>query len=315
MKCAPEREFKIPSEDPCFIWLSCTDEIPPVHAGDRVAIGIDNLINNVLEITARTHGLHCLVVPSTPTKRKALPLLADLVYLFQDTLSMYAIVARELTYIVRADIQYPNGGRCSQVASNLQRYRDKIMDNIRRLLVTAEAEILLGSKTRQFDFVEAISSEFLVAALGIHLQNKPVDQDSPETSELYRQRLWQLRYQGARRPDRRLHFNLNKFVNEVSALRALGRAQARALTQYRQFISPRSRPITVQNRKVNYRFEKLLINRQLRQLEDRAEDLDNLSREARRLKDEVRANIEILEEGHGKAIRVFTLVTLFFLPL
>ncbi|KAK8150289.1 hypothetical protein G3M48_003101 [Beauveria asiatica] len=35
----------------------------------------------------------------------------------------------------------------------------------------------------------------------------------------------------------------------------------------------------------------------------------------RRLREQVKQSIEILEEGHGKAIRVFTIVTLFFLPL
>lgn len=286
-----------------------------MQTGDRVAIGIDNLVNNILEITARTHNLHCLVASSTPTKRKTLPLLSDLVYLFQDTVSMYAIVARELTYIVRADIQYPNGARCSRLASSLQMFRDKIMVNIRYLLDTAEAELLLGSKTREFDFVEAIGPEFLVAALSINLQNRPIDEDSPETSELYRQRLWHLRYQGTRRPDRRLHLNLNKFGDEIDALSALTKNQTRCLKDYLQLISPASSPVTAQDREINYRFEKLLINRQVRHLEDRDDRLSKLSREARRLKDEVRANIDILEEGHGKAIRVFTLVTLFFLPL
>ncbi|KAM3552768.1 hypothetical protein MY1884_007032 [Beauveria asiatica] len=36
---------------------------------------------------------------------------------------------------------------------------------------------------------------------------------------------------------------------------------------------------------------------------------------SQRLREQVKQSIEILEEGHGKAIRVFTIVTLFFLPL
>ena len=45
------------------------------------------------------------------------------------------------------------------------------------------------------------------------------------------------------------------------------------------------------------------------------EELDKLKRSAEELQDRVKQMIEITDEDHGKAIRVFTIVTLVFLPM
>jgi hypothetical protein len=64
-----------------------------------------------------------------------------------------------------------------------------------------------------------------------------------------------------------------------------------------------------------YRTESSNGNFQLSMLTRREVDIDILKVKAKSLKGQVKQTIEILEEDHGKAIRVFTIVTLFFLPL
>ncbi|KAJ4213230.1 hypothetical protein NW759_011073 [Fusarium solani] len=44
-------------------------------------------------------------------------------------------------------------------------------------------------------------------------------------------------------------------------------------------------------------------------------DLLTLREKSTALKENVKQTVEVLEENHGKAIRAFTIVTLFFLPL
>lgn len=79
--------------------------------------------------------------------------------------------------------------------------------------------------------------------------------------------------------------------------------------------SPESFRITNTTRIGQYRTEKTNGEFQLSTLTGREDDVDILKIKAKSLKEQVKQTIEILEEDHGKAIRVFTIVTLFFLPL
>jgi Mg2+ and Co2+ transporter CorA len=45
------------------------------------------------------------------------------------------------------------------------------------------------------------------------------------------------------------------------------------------------------------------------------DEIHNLQRSARALKERVHQLIEVTDEDHGKAIRVFTIVTVLFLPM
>ena len=53
----------------------------------------------------------------------------------------------------------------------------------------------------------------------------------------------------------------------------------------------------------------------MERLRRREAALDTLGQHAQRLKGDVKQTVEIIDEGHGRAIRVFTIVTLFFLPM
>ena len=44
-------------------------------------------------------------------------------------------------------------------------------------------------------------------------------------------------------------------------------------------------------------------------------EVQNLQKSARALRERVRQLIEVTDEDHGKAIRVFTIVTVLFLPM
>lgn len=45
------------------------------------------------------------------------------------------------------------------------------------------------------------------------------------------------------------------------------------------------------------------------------DEVQNLQKSARALRERVRQLIEVMDEDHGKAIRVFTIVTVLFLPM
>lgn len=64
-----------------------------------------------------------------------------------------------------------------------------------------------------------------------------------------------------------------------------------------------------------YRYEQLLLNSCQENLSDAREDLVELIRRCGPLSENSKQSVEINEEDHGKAILVFTVVTIIFLPL
>jgi hypothetical protein len=50
-------------------------------------------------------------------------------------------------------------------------------------------------------------------------------------------------------------------------------------------------------------------------LEAKSDEVDRLRRSATALRERVKQLIEIMDEDHGKAIRVFTITTVLFLPM
>lgn len=64
-----------------------------------------------------------------------------------------------------------------------------------------------------------------------------------------------------------------------------------------------------------YPLEKKRLDLQDQKLADDSEALAMLERISQVTRHDMKQSIEVPEEGHGKAIRVFTFVTLFFLPL
>lgn len=71
----------------------------------------------------------------------------------------------------------------------------------------------------------------------------------------------------------------------------------------------------IKDRQAMFPLEDKLIASQSEKLVEDDEALALLQNVAKALRSDLKQSIEILEEGHGKAIRVFTIVTLFFLPL
>lgn len=53
----------------------------------------------------------------------------------------------------------------------------------------------------------------------------------------------------------------------------------------------------------------------LKSLEAKAVELDALGIRTDKLREQLKQSVEILEEDHGKAILVFTMITTIFLPL
>ncbi|KAM3435393.1 hypothetical protein MY4824_004859 [Beauveria thailandica] len=140
--------------------------------------------------------------------------------------------------------------------------------------------ILLSTRTAMGAKIslDYIGIEFLVAVLS----------HPAALLELYQKYTAKLQFEANRKPRRRVFLDIQTLQEELDALRS------KLLGNYRDLTAPRLSETMNPARENLYPLE---------------------SQHIEKPDGRVKQSIEILEEGHGKAIRVFTIVTLFFLPL
>jgi hypothetical protein len=200
------------------------------------------------------------------------------------------------------------------------------------LLESAKINImLLGITTRDIDTqgFDSVGPEFVLAGVITQLQNHiitPVPLISKSSSssslpivglmDIYADYAAEVRFRANRRPQKRIFMDLHSLEEELRAIQALNRQQGALLLRFGRALAPWSFHITSATRDSNYRnVEKRLLVSQVKSLQERTDELDRMLRRSSAQKESLKQLIDVLEEDHGKAIRVFTIVTLFFLPL
>lgn len=327
-----------PYNDPCFVWLRrvWTDGYQMQTPGMGMLHFVEDFIKSLLPINNSIKELHILVANAQNAQpqgreipRPCLP--RNLVYVFQQIISMYVLESQWLSLHNRLPVMRMNDEASSRIAyvehkiTELLAEEDIARQKAHDLLEDAKRDIiLLGNTSRNIDSlgVEAVGAEFLVLSLVCAGQNMPLRPLAESTTlqgftfiELYRDRTSKLRFQAHRRPQKRVFLHIHALEEELEALRGLVKAQKLLMIKYLKVISPKSFRITNTTRIGQYRTEDSMGRFQLDQLIGRGREIDILKAKSKSLKEEVKQTLEILEEDHGKAIRVFTIVTLFFLPL
>lgn len=84
---------------------------------------------------------------------------------------------------------------------------------------------------------------------------------------------------------------------------------------FEKVLNPRSFRNTTENRISMYNLELNLLNKCRIRGESRLSELSRLLKRVHRLIEDTKTSVEINDDDHGKAILVFTIVTLVFLPL
>lgn len=327
-----------PYNDPCFVWLRrvWTSGYQMQTPGMGMLLFVEEFIKSLLPISNSIKELHILVANAQNAQpqgreipRPCLP--RNLVYVFQQIISMYVLESQWLSLHNRLPVMRMNAEAPSRIAyvehkiTELLAEEDIARRKAQDLLEDAKRDIiLLGNTSRNIDSlgVEAVGAEFLVLSLVCAGQNMPLRPLAESTTlqgftfiELYRDRTSKLRFQAHRRPQKRVFLHIHALEEELEALRGLVKAQKSLMIKYLKVISPKSFRITNTTRIGQYRTEDSMGRFQLDQLIARGREIDILKAKSKSLKEEVKQTLEILEEDHGKAIRVFTIVTLFFLPL
>ncbi|KAI5468180.1 hypothetical protein BGZ63DRAFT_373096 [Mariannaea sp. PMI_226] len=324
MQCPNSGKSEKPYDDPCFALMQPSKEFGDDVKWKTFIEDIERFIESLLKFKALTYELHCLVATPSPRKNTLdsnLSLPRNLVYAFEEIVSMYIMMAKELSILNQARLgttQKRSRDLDFKATRMLERREEACRSAMNLLEASKNDIILLGTTPRSLEILglDAIGPEFLVAALAISLQNRPILRDtSTGAIEVYQKYMSKLRYQASRRPQRRIFLEIHTLEDELEALAKLVSSQETGLRNYKDLLCPDSYRITNTTREGLFDVESRYIDTQMKKLGVRRQEIQVLKGKATILKEQVKQTIEILEEGHGKAIRVFTIVTLFFLPL
>jgi Mg2+ and Co2+ transporter CorA len=102
---------------------------------------------------------------------------------------------------------------------------------------------------------------------------------------------------------------------EVTALQSTINHQYEILSNLNKVLSPASFHTTTAFRISQHTLESALLGRCWVALDQRSDALKQMQSQIQRLLDDTKTSVEINDDDHGKAILVFTIVTLVFLPL
>jgi hypothetical protein len=117
------------------------------------------------------------------------------------------------------------------------------------------------------------------------------------------------------RPTRRLLTTTERFQEELEALRLLLNDVDRTWTNFIDLGRTESFRISDQNRAQQFQLEHKVYKSARHAREGDLRKIDDLQKRLRKIEYRIRQRIEIQDEDHGKAIMIFTIVTIIFLPL
>ncbi|KAJ4989011.1 mg2+ transporter [Stagonosporopsis vannaccii] len=154
-----------------------------------------------------------------------------------------------------------------------------------------------------------------VLAMLVSLIDQPILKGL-KVGELYRQHLVRLRYEASRRPSKRILGEVYLWKEEMEVVESVAKQQADAMRALGEVIDSSSFRITTQVRIDAWKRHDTAAIKDLKSyVSKRRVQTQDLYKQADKLAESLRHNIAIAEEGNSKAILIFTLVTIVFLPL
>jgi hypothetical protein len=125
----------------------------------------------------------------------------------------------------------------------------------------------------------------------------------------------QQQFQVNHRPGKRLLRSINLLQEELNVLLAINKWQMRLITNYSSVLHDATYEKDIPLRRSMYPYERQLLTSCLEHLALMREDYNDQIRRCGPLSESTKQSLEINEEDHGKAIMIFTIVTIIFLPL
>ncbi|ORY15245.1 hypothetical protein BCR34DRAFT_558931 [Clohesyomyces aquaticus] len=193
----------------------------------------------------------------------------------------------------------------------------KFCDSVKASLQAARKDLCRMAHTKgPNDYRKRLSlgPEYLCAWFMRRLLVKPVD-NSMTTADLYHEYLSTLQFQVNHRPSKRLLRSINLLQEELLALMTVNSWQSKLIEDYTAVLNPTGYSQEIPSRNAMFPHEQLLLSSCLSSLADAKEDYTEMIERCGPLSESTKQSAEINEEDHGKAILIFTIVTVIFVPL
>ncbi|EHK45638.1 hypothetical protein TRIATDRAFT_88959 [Trichoderma atroviride IMI 206040] len=330
------RDSDRPYDDPCYVWLRRTwhDGYPMRSSRDGLLGIMEEFIEELSFISDYVGELHNMTTRDSPTSDAVStpPLSMNITHAFQQIIKMFVFRSKQLSLINRrrsliSGSSLENFPLIQRIDRKIEELFSLEMDANERIidrLESAKKDIFLtgiGSHSEMLE-AETVRVQFLALAFMSEIQ-RPLFQPSTmgrsyekdTLLRLYKDYTSRLHFEANNRPRKRVFLDIHGLEEELQALDKLVDSQESCLYNFLTLIDPLTSRYTTETRFREFRVEVQFGNDQLHRRIERRREIDNLATRLWILKDQVKQTIEIMEEDHGKAIRVFTVVTLFFLPL
>ncbi|KAL7806375.1 hypothetical protein V8C44DRAFT_339037 [Trichoderma aethiopicum] len=322
-----------PYDDPCYAWLHrIWHHGYPMRSSQDGLLGIvEDFIEQLSDISMCVRELLNMTARDSSAADTP-PLPISIIHIFKQIVNVFVLRSKQLSLINRRRsnaAEDPQG--TTQLVQRIDRKIDELLsleidanEHIIDLSESAKKDIFMSGIGSQFEMpqAETVRVQFLALALMSGIQ-RPILQPSyigPSYArdtllQLYRDYTSRLHFQANNRPRKRVFLDIHGLDEELQALDKLLGSQESCLYNALTLFDPLTSRYTTKTRLREFRAELQYGNDSLRGIINRRREIENLATRLRILKDQVKQTIEIMEEDHGKAIRVFTVVTLFFLPL
>ncbi|KAJ4982826.1 mg2+ transporter [Stagonosporopsis vannaccii] len=160
----------------------------------------------------------------------------------------------------------------------------------------------------------SLSPEYICSWFMRRLIVKPLEK-SMTVSDMYREYLSTIQFQVNHRPGKRLLRSINLLQEEIAALQEVTTQQSKLISNYMTVLDDTTYETFSPNRKSMFPYERMLLFSIQDSLALTDQEHRYLLTRCGPLSDSTKQSLEINEEDHGKAILVFTVVTVIFLPL
>ncbi|KAF2839532.1 hypothetical protein M501DRAFT_1056889 [Patellaria atrata CBS 101060] len=207
---------------------------------------------------------------------------------------------------------------CSQYTDKKTAHLVKLAEYILLFLDSTESNFVLLNRTivKSPPRRTLVSPELLLGKILTNLQSSVMRQgERIDFLSKYGKFSMRLRYQITHSPRRRLLRDVIYLQEEIEAIRKVNDWQRTLFESICKVLQPRSLNYWTQIEAPAVSIESNLLLSASARLASKDRKFLALCKRLQSMKDAVRQNIEILEEDHGKAILVFTMVTIVFLPL
>ncbi|KAF2036453.1 hypothetical protein EK21DRAFT_51452 [Setomelanomma holmii] len=183
-------------------------------------------------------------------------------------------------------------------------------------MTRAEKTLALSDPETNMLSMGAAGPELLVCVLLRNVQRQQllegVDLD---LNQLYQQYTSKLQYQINQFPRKRLLRDIHALQEELSVVQMVNQWQQKAFENFVRVLNYRSFENPTPSRIAMFPPEAEDLKVVLDNLRTKAAELEALENRTQYLREQLKQSVEILEEDHGKAILVFTMITTIFLPL